>query len=110
MTPEAIQKLGTARESLSRRRDELAEEIGKASKPSIASTEKLTKVLAAIEGIDRALNEAGQPYMSAALQEGSGKAPAKSATKPSARKPRPKSKELPVPAPPKSIEVGKSDG
>jgi hypothetical protein len=69
MSPEEISDLSSARESLCRRRSELAKQIGTASRPSIEAAEKLTKVLQAIEAIDRTMNEAGQPYMSASVRD-----------------------------------------
>jgi hypothetical protein len=64
MTPEEIKELNAARESLVKRRREMARQISEAPLPSIEMAEDLTKVLIAVEALDRALNEAGHPYMS----------------------------------------------
>jgi hypothetical protein len=69
MSPDEISDLSAARESLCRHRSELAKQIGTASRPSIGAAEKLTKVLQAIEAIDRTMNETGQPYMSASVRD-----------------------------------------
>ncbi len=88
MSPEAISDLTAARESLCRRRSELAKQIGTAARPSIEAAEKLTKVLQAIEAIDRTMNEAGQPYMSASVRD----ADQQPASPTKTAKPRPKSR------------------
>jgi hypothetical protein len=64
MTSEEIQVLTTARESLAKRRLEVARLIAESTRPSAEIAVELTKILHAIEGLDRALNEAGHPYMS----------------------------------------------
>jgi hypothetical protein len=69
MTSEEIQVLTAARESLVKRRLEVARLIADSSRPSVDIAEELTKVLEAIEGLDRALNEAGHPYMSKAVAD-----------------------------------------
>lgn len=69
MTKDEIQELNAARESLVKRRREMAQRIAAAPLPSVEMAEELTKVLAAIEALDRALNEAGQPYMSRNVAE-----------------------------------------
>ncbi len=68
MTPEEIRELTAARESLCGRRSELARDVATAPHAAVETVEALTKVLLAIETIDRALNEAGHPYMSARLR------------------------------------------
>ncbi len=68
MRPEEIQELRAARESLCRRRGELARAISTSPQASLEEVEALTKVLMAIEAVDRALNEAGHPYMSDRLR------------------------------------------
>ena len=68
MTPEEIRELTAARESLCRRRGELARDVATAPHAAMETVEALTKVLVAIEAIDRALNEAGHPYMSDQLR------------------------------------------
>ncbi|HZH12309.1 MAG TPA: hypothetical protein VEZ24_18310 [Microvirga sp.] len=64
MTSEEIKELNAARESLVKRRREMARQIAEAPLPSVEMAEELSKVLGAIEALDRALNEAGHPYMS----------------------------------------------
>ncbi|MCB8822224.1 hypothetical protein [Microvirga rosea] len=69
MTSEEIQVLTAAREGLVKRRLEVARLISETPLPSVEMAEELTKVLRAIEGLDRALNEAGHPYMSKSVVE-----------------------------------------
>jgi len=69
MTSEEIQELNAARESLVKRRREMARQIAAAPLPSVEMAEELTKILSAVEALDRALNEAGHPYMSKAITE-----------------------------------------
>jgi hypothetical protein len=64
MTSEEIQVLTAARENLGKRRLDVARIIATAPLPSVEMAEEMTRILHAIEGIDRALNEAGHPYMS----------------------------------------------
>ena len=64
MTPEQIDDLNRARESLMRRRSDLAKRIAEAPLVSVESAEEITKIQHAIEAVDRTLNEAGHPYMS----------------------------------------------
>jgi len=64
MTSEEIKELNAARESLVKRRREMARQIADAPLPSVEMAEELSKILTAIEALDRALNEAGHPYMS----------------------------------------------
>ncbi len=68
MRPEEIRELMAARESLCGRRGELARDVATAPHAAMETVEALTKVLVAIEAIDRALNEAGHPYMSDQLR------------------------------------------
>ena len=67
MTSEEIEELKRARESLARRRGALARQIAGNELPSVESAEELAKVQAGIEAIDRALADAGQPYLSRTL-------------------------------------------
>jgi len=67
MTPEDVEELKRARESLARRRGALARVIAGNELPSVESAEELAKVQGGIEAIDRALADAGQPYLSDAL-------------------------------------------
>lgn len=69
MTLEEINELNAARESLVKRRREMARQISEAPLPSVEMAEELTKILSAIEALDRALNEAGHPYMSQGMAE-----------------------------------------
>ena len=64
MTHEQIDDLNDARESLMRRRSDLAKRIAEAPLVSVESAEEITKIQHAIEAVDRTLNEAGHPYMS----------------------------------------------
>ena len=67
MTPEQIDDLNRARESLMRRRSDLARRIAEAPLVSVESAEEITKIQHAIEAVDRTLNEAGHPYMNPAM-------------------------------------------
>lgn len=64
MTNEEVQQLKQARESMTRRRSDLAKIIAQAPLVSVESAEELTKIQHAIEAVDRALADAGQPYLS----------------------------------------------
>jgi hypothetical protein len=72
MTSEEIQILTAARESLAKRRLEVARNVAESARPSAEIAVELTKILHAIEGLDRVLNEAGHPYMSKAVAEQTG--------------------------------------
>ena len=65
MTAEEVQELKRARDS--RRRAALARVIAGNELPSVESAEELAKVQSGIEAIDRALADAGQPYLPRAL-------------------------------------------
>ena len=67
MTSDEIEELKRARESLARRRGALARVIAENELPSVESADELAKVQAGIEAIDRALADAGQPYLSRTL-------------------------------------------
>jgi len=69
MTSEEIKELNAARESLVKRRREMARQIAEAPLPSVEMAEELAKILTAIEALDRALNEAGHPYMSKSIAD-----------------------------------------
>jgi len=69
MTSEEIKELNAARENLVKRRREMARQIADAPLPSVEMAEELSKILVAIEALDRALNEAGHPYMSQAVAD-----------------------------------------
>lgn len=64
MTSEEIRELNAAREKLVKRRSEMARQVAESPLPSIEMAEELTKILTAIEAVDRTLNESGHPYMS----------------------------------------------
>ncbi len=68
MRPEEIEDLTAARESLCRRRGELARAVAGDPHAPVETVEALTTILVAIETVDRALNEAGHPYMSDRLR------------------------------------------
>ena len=67
MTPEQLDDLNRARESLMLRRSEIAKRIAESPLVSVESAEEITKIQHAIEAVDRTLNEAGHPYMNAAM-------------------------------------------
>jgi hypothetical protein len=69
MNSEEIKELNAARESLVKRRREMARQIAEAPLPSVEMAEELSKILTAIEALDRALNEAGHPYMSQSVAD-----------------------------------------
>ena len=69
MTSEEIKELNAARENLVKRRREMARQIAEAPLPSVEMAEELSKILTAIEALDRALNEAGHPYMSQSVAD-----------------------------------------
>jgi hypothetical protein len=70
MTADEIAELKVARESLAKRRREIARQVGAAPLPSVEMAEELTRILSAIEAVDRALSEAGHPYMSEGVLSG----------------------------------------
>jgi hypothetical protein len=63
VSPEEVDELKSAREGLVRRRSALARQIAETALPSVESAEELAKVQTAIEAVDRALADAGQPYI-----------------------------------------------
>ena len=67
MMPDQINDLNRARESLMRRRGEIAKRIAESPLVSVESAEEITKIQHAIEAVDRTLNEAGHPYMNPAM-------------------------------------------
>jgi len=69
MTSEEIKELNAARENLVKRRRDMARQISGAPLPSVEMAEELTKILIAIEALDRTLNEAGHPYLSQGVVE-----------------------------------------
>ena len=67
MSPEEVEELKRAREGLVRRRGALARQIAETALPSVESAEELAKVQGAVEAVDRALADAGQPYIAGDL-------------------------------------------
>lgn len=63
MTAEAVQTLNRARASLARARDGLARRIAGMDPSPVTMAEDLTRILLAIEAVDRALTAEGHPYM-----------------------------------------------
>ena len=63
MTETAIETLNRARASLVRERDALARRIAGMDLAPVTMAEDLTRILVAIETLDRALTAEGQPYM-----------------------------------------------
>ena len=59
----AIETLNQARASLVRERDALARRIAGMDLAPVTMAEDLTRILVAIETLDRALTAEGQPYM-----------------------------------------------
>lgn len=64
MTADEIADLNRARASLARQRNALAKRIGSSELAAASAAEDFMRVLLAIEAVDRALTEVGQPYMS----------------------------------------------
>ncbi len=62
MTSEEITDLNRARASLARQRSALARRIGASELAAASAAEDLTRILLAIEAVDRALVDAGRPY------------------------------------------------
>lgn len=63
MTEAEIGALNKARASLARRRNAVAESIGGTDLAPAKAAESLTHILMAIEAVDRALADAGRPYL-----------------------------------------------
>lgn len=62
MNTDSVEDLTRARGSLVRQRDNLAKRIGTIEMAPISMAEDLTRVLLAIEAVDRALANAGHPH------------------------------------------------
>ena len=62
MTPDEIADLNRARASLSRQRSAIAKRIGSSELAAASAAEDFMRILLAIEAVDRALTNAGQPY------------------------------------------------
>jgi hypothetical protein len=63
MTAEEIDQMNRARASLARQRHALARRIASSEVAAPSAAEDLTRILLAIEAVDRALVDAGRPYM-----------------------------------------------
>lgn len=62
MNTDSVEDLTRARRSLVRQRDNLAKRIGAIEMAPVSMAEDLTRVLLAIEAVDRALANAGHPH------------------------------------------------
>ena len=62
MNTDSVEDLTRARCSLTRQRDNLAKRIGAIEMAPVSMAEDLTRVLLAIEAVDRALANAGHPH------------------------------------------------
>ncbi|WP_112662796.1 hypothetical protein [Microvirga flavescens] len=67
MTSDEIEELVAARENLVKRRRDIARQIAAAPLPSVEMADELTRILEAIEALDRVLTDAGRPYMSESI-------------------------------------------
>lgn len=65
MKTDSVEDLARARASLARQRDALAKRIGATELAPVPMAEDLTRVLLAIEAVDRALADAGHPHFEA---------------------------------------------
>ncbi|MDP4021901.1 hypothetical protein Q8W71_04620 [Methylobacterium sp. NEAU 140] len=63
MNTDAVEGLKHARAALARQRDALAKRIGAIALAPVSMAEDLTRVLIAIEAVDRALADAGHPHL-----------------------------------------------
>lgn len=63
MTADEIYDLNRARAALARQRNAIARRIGGLDVAPISMCEDLTRTLLAIEAVDRALVDAGQPHV-----------------------------------------------
>jgi hypothetical protein len=63
MTAEEIDDLNRARGALARQRNAIARRLGGLDVAPISMAEDLTRTLVAIEAVDRALVDAGQPHV-----------------------------------------------
>ncbi|MEH3066465.1 MAG: hypothetical protein PGN33_28325 [Methylobacterium radiotolerans] len=62
MTADEIEDLNRARAALARQRNAIARRLGGLDLAPISMAEDLTRTLLAIEAVDRALVDAGQPH------------------------------------------------
>ncbi|MGH1589044.1 hypothetical protein ACRBEV_12580 [Methylobacterium phyllosphaerae] len=63
MTADEIEELNRARAALARQRNAIARRLGGLDVAPISMAEDLTRTLLAIEAVDRALVDAGQPHV-----------------------------------------------
>ncbi|MEE7503061.1 hypothetical protein ACLBXO_08645 [Methylobacterium sp. C33D] len=63
MTADEIDDLNRARAALARQRNAIARRLGGLDLAPISMAEDLTRTLLAIEAVDRALVDAGQPHI-----------------------------------------------
>ena len=70
MTADEIDDLNRARMVLSRQRNAMTKRLAGIELAPVSMAEDLTRILVAIEAVDRALTAEGQPYMSQSLREG----------------------------------------
>jgi hypothetical protein len=68
MTPHEIADLNLARAALARQCNAITKRLGAIDLAPVSMAEDLTRVLLAIEAVDRALVVAGHPYLSPDLQ------------------------------------------
>ena len=64
MTTDEVDDLNRARAALARQRNAIAKRLGGIELAPVSMAEDLTRVLSAIEAVDRALADAGRPYLS----------------------------------------------
>lgn len=72
MTENEIADLARAREALARQRNAIAKRMAMAEFAAVSAADDITRILGAIEAIDRVLNAEGRPYMSPHLSEPDG--------------------------------------
>lgn len=63
MTVDEVDDLNRARAALARQRNAIAKRLGAIDLAPVSMAEDLTRVLAAIEAVDRALADAGRPFL-----------------------------------------------
>ncbi len=67
MTDTERDELTQARDALTRQRSAIAKRLGGIDLAPVSMAEDLTRVLLAIEALDRALSDAGRPYLPAGM-------------------------------------------
>jgi hypothetical protein len=63
MNSEEVEDLRRARDALARQRNHIAKRIGAIELAPVSMADDFTKILSAIEVLDRALTDAGHPHM-----------------------------------------------